>query len=84
MKTLTLMMMSCHDAAPRAPRSPRPPDATKADKPAKAAAKKPGKTSVAGIRTVFLPSPANPLVALRVFFQVGSVDDPKGKEGLAR
>ena len=50
---------------------------------AKNADKKPGKTSVAGIRTVFLQSPANPLVALRVFFQVGSVDDPKGKEGLA-
>jgi zinc protease len=44
---------------------------------------KPGKTSVAGIRTVFLPSPANPLVALRLVFQVGAVDDPAGKEGLA-
>jgi zinc protease len=48
-----------------------------------APAKRPGKSSVAGIRTVFLPSPANPLVALRIVFQVGSVDDPKGKEGLA-
>ena len=38
---------------------------------------------MAGIRTVFLPSPANPLVALRIFFQVGAVDDPAGKEGLA-
>jgi len=44
---------------------------------------KPGKSSVAGIRTVFLPSPANPLVALRLVFQVGSVDDPAGKQGLA-
>jgi zinc protease len=52
--------------------------------PARAAEKKPaGKARVAGIRTVFLPSPANPLVALRVFFQVGAVDDPTGKEGLA-
>jgi zinc protease len=34
-------------------------------------------------RTVFLPSPNNPLVALRVFFHVGSADDPAGKEGLA-
>ena len=34
-------------------------------------------------RTVFIPSPHNPLVAIRLFFQVGSVDDPPGKEGLA-
>ena len=36
-----------------------------------------------GPKTVFLRSPDNPLVALRVLFRVGSVDDPKGKEGLA-
>src|SRR6185436_8466286 len=42
-----------------------------------------GKSSVAGVRTVFMPSPANPLVALRVFFQVGAADDPEGKQGLA-
>jgi zinc protease len=54
------------------------------DKPsAEKAENRPGKSRVAGIRTVFLPSPANPLVALRIFFQVGSVDDPRGKEGLA-
>ncbi|HET6149802.1 MAG TPA: pitrilysin family protein [Polyangia bacterium] len=34
-------------------------------------------------RTVFLPSASNPLVAIRVLFRTGSVDDPKGKEGLA-
>jgi len=34
-------------------------------------------------KTVFLPSPNNPLVAIRVLFRVGAVDDPKGKEGLA-
>ena len=45
------------------------------------AAKQP--TKVAGIRTVFLPSPSSPLCAVRLFFQIGSVDDPKGKEGLA-
>jgi zinc protease len=49
--------------------------------PVKATAKTP--TKVAGIRTVFIPSPASPLCAIRLFFQVGSVDDPKGKEGLA-
>jgi zinc protease len=48
---------------------------------ANAAAKTP--TKVAGIRTVFLPSPQSPLCAIRVFFQVGAVDDPKGKEGLS-
>ena len=37
----------------------------------------------AATRTVFLPSATNPLVAIRIFFRVGSVDDPKGKEGLA-
>jgi len=34
-------------------------------------------------KTVFLPSASNPLVAIRVLFRTGSVDDPKGKEGLA-
>jgi zinc protease len=48
-----------------------------------AKAGKSGKATVAGTRTVFLQSPASPLVALRVFFQVGSVDDPDGKQGLA-
>jgi zinc protease len=38
---------------------------------------------VGTVRTVFLPSPNNPLVAIRLYFQLGSVDDPKGKEGLA-
>jgi len=52
-------------------------------KSANAGKGKSGKSSVAGIRTVFLPSPANPLVALRLVFQVGSVDDPAGKQGLA-
>ena len=40
-----------------------------------APAKRAGKSAASGIRTVFLPSPSSPLVALRVFFQVGSVDD---------
>jgi zinc protease len=51
--------------------------------PAKPA--KPGKTptSVGGIRTVFIPSPQSPLCAIRLVFQIGAVDDPAGKEGLA-
>jgi zinc protease len=40
-------------------------------------------TKVAGIRTVFLPSPSSPLCAIRLFLQVGSVDDPKDKQGLS-
>lgn len=48
------------------------------------AAAKPAKGGKGGnVRTVFVPSPGNPLCALRVYFQLGSVDDPKGKEGLA-
>jgi zinc protease len=42
----------------------------------------PGK-KVGNVRTVFLPSSQNPLVAIRLYFSLGSVDDPKGKEGLA-
>jgi zinc protease len=36
-----------------------------------------------GPRTVRLPSPDNPLVAIRLLFRVGAADDPAGKEGLA-
>jgi zinc protease len=62
--------------------------ASAADTAAPPAARPASKTSktptrVGGIRTVFIPSPASPLCAIRLFFQVGSVDDPKGKEGLA-
>jgi zinc protease len=37
----------------------------------------------APIKTVLQPSTTNPLVAIRIYFKVGAVDDPKGKEGLA-
>lgn len=47
------------------------------------AKKKPAGAAKGAPRTVFVPSPNNPLVALRVFFHVGSADDPAGKEGLA-
>lgn len=57
------------------------PAAKTATATAKANGKLPGK--VKGMRTVFVPSPTSPLVALRVFFHVGSADDPAGKEGLA-
>ena len=32
---------------------------------------------------VALPSPNSPLVAIRLLFRIGSIDDPPGKEGLA-
>lgn len=35
------------------------------------------------IETVELPSPGSPLVAVRLMFRAGSIDDPPGKEGLA-
>jgi len=35
------------------------------------------------IETVELPSAGSPLVAVRLMFKTGSVDDPQGKEGLA-
>jgi len=46
-------------------------------------ATKPAGKAKGAPRTVSVPSPNNPLVALRVFFHVGSADDPPGKEGLA-
>ncbi|HEX2252337.1 MAG TPA: pitrilysin family protein [Thermoanaerobaculia bacterium] len=45
-----------------------------------AAAKPPAETP---IETVTLPSEGSPLIALRLMFDVGSIHDPAGKEGLA-
>src|SRR6266498_471367 len=73
---MTSMMLAALGAAGSALAAPEKPA-----RPEKAP--RPGRSSVSGIRTVFLPSAANPLVALRIFFQVGAVDDPEGKQGLA-
>ncbi|MEP7012123.1 MAG: pitrilysin family protein [Acidobacteriota bacterium] len=35
------------------------------------------------IETIAVPSPNSPMVAVRLLFRVGSMDDPAGKEGLA-
>lgn len=51
--------------------------ATGASRRSAAASKSDGPLSVS------LPSPDNPLVAIRLLFRVGAADDPKGKEGLA-
>jgi zinc protease len=78
---MTTIMTVAAGAALAAPNKTEKP----VEKPAKAAKPgKPGKTKVSGIRTVFLPSPSSPLVALRVVFQVGAADDPEGKQGLAQ
>src|SRR6478609_7075328 len=75
---LSLVPFAARAAAAAETPAPKSPVVKAAEK---AAAKTPSK--VAGIRTVFLPSPSSPLCAIRLFFQVGSVDDPKGKQGLA-
>ena len=68
-------------AAAEAPSAPSGPD-SKAAAPAPVSAVA-TKRKGAPMRTVFVPSKNNPLCAIRLFFQVGSVDDPAGKEGLA-
>jgi zinc protease len=40
-------------------------------------------TRAPAIETVALPEPDSPLVAVRLLFRTGSIDDPRGKEGLA-
>jgi len=82
---LLSIVLSSLPIAASAAAAGNPPSAAPAKAAAKAATKPTTKTpsKVAGIRTVFLPSPASPLCAIRLFFQVGSIDDPKGKEGLA-
>ena len=49
------------------------------------AASRKGAADAGGSRipSTLVPSNDNPLVALRILFHVGSVNDPKGKEGLA-
>jgi zinc protease len=82
---LSLALFAARAAA--APAAPVKPAAKAAKTPAKAA-KTPAKaaktpTSVGGTRTVFVPSPSSPLCAIRLVFQIGAVDDPDGKAGLA-
>ncbi len=50
--------------------------------PAVAAANHPAASPAGGLVT--LPSAATPVVAIRLVFAAGSIDDPPGKEGLAR
>jgi zinc protease len=60
-------------AAPAKPANPAPPA-------------EPGggpKTAGGAPEMVVLPSPGSPLVAIRLLFRTGSIDDPAGKEGLA-
>jgi len=51
----------------------------------KEAAEKVGAIPIPGvaIATTELPSPTSPLIAFRILFRVGSINDPAGKEGIA-
>jgi zinc protease len=60
-----------------------PASAAQTGKTTKVAPKAAKVGKVGTIRTVFLPSPHNPLCAIRLYFQVGTVDDPTGKAGLS-
>lgn len=42
-----------------------------------------GLLSAAPLKTTLLPSKESPLVAFRILFHAGSIDDPAGKEGLS-
>ena len=68
-----------------APSAPAPASANSESEASAASLKVPPPFRWAGAppKTVFLPSASNPLVAIRVLFRTGAVDDPKGKEGLA-
>lgn len=71
-------------AAPAASHSARAQTAaSKSMTPAATTSRKGGAAKGAPARAVFVPSKDNPLVAIRLFFHVGSVDDPAGREGLA-
>ncbi len=79
--TLALALAAC--AASKPARSP--PAAAQAPQPRLTAAPLPAASVGApkfGGRLVSVPSPGTPLVVVRVAFQAGSIDDPKGKEGL--
>ena len=43
----------------------------------------PAAPAAAASKAVLQPSETNPLVAIRLYFKVGAIDDPRGKEGLA-
>ncbi len=80
------------DSAPEAAPAAQPAPAAAAEKPAAAASPTtPTPTQPipfrplakpAPLQTVLLPVANKPIVSLRLVFHTGSVDDPKGKEGL--
>ncbi len=74
-----ILALSCVSTVGPAPESPD----ESAEPPAAPAGKKTAGAAESAIETVELPSPSSPLVALRLVFKVGSIHDPKGKEGLA-
>jgi zinc protease len=70
---LAALIVACVPLAPAAAAAPPPaaPPGT------------PSKEASPGMATVTLPSSGSPLVAIRLRFDAGSIDDPAGKEGLA-
>jgi len=42
-----------------------------------------GGATAPGVKTTLLPSRNSPIVYFRIFFHLGSIDDPAGREGLA-
>ncbi len=67
-----LVALSCATAGGPAP-----------EPPAEETLEPPAAVTGPTLETVEIHSPGSPLVALRLLFQVGSIHDPEGKEGLA-
>jgi zinc protease len=65
------------------PGTPRAPEAPATPKTAEAPGTSKTPESPETPEIVALPSPGSPLVAIRLLFRAGSIDDPAGKEGLA-
>ncbi len=70
-------MASAAAQAPQAPKTAKTPETSNPPHAPETAA------TVETPEIVALPSPSSPLVAIRLLFRAGSIDDPAGKEGLA-
>ena len=87
MRTLLVALLLCSCAtAPVVLQEPTsPPKAkveAKVEAPAGVATVRP-LPSLSPMKLVVLPTPGTPIVSVRLVFHVGSVDDPRGKEGLS-
>ncbi len=82
MRTLLMsgLLFSCA-TAPVVRSEPTSPPKETVEAPATVAPVRPLPT-LAPMKLVVLPTPGTPIVSVRLVFHVGSVDDPRGKEGL--